>query len=873
MTSNEHEPAGDFVEQVAVVVTVAQLAHLLRALRRREARERQGPPLTYQQLAERTGLPVATVGAYLSGVALAPADRFDDLLLALRAKPHERGPFATARDRVGDTRGPQRTVAGVPPASVSAGLAEAVRMLPAAVSDFTGRGAVLARLDGLIEAADARASPVAVVAGMGGVGKTTLAVHWAHSVAHRFPGGQLYINLRGYDPGEPLSTLDALGVLLGGVGLPAAAVPAELDGRVALYRAVLSGRRALVVLDNAGSGTQVASLLPPSPCLTLVTSRDDLPDLPDARRVRLDVFVEDEAVTLLRRLVGARAEREPEAVRALARHSGYLPLALRVIAELAVFRADASLSDLVDELRADYQLDGLDGFPATGDARSDLRAVFSWSMRWLPEAASRAFRLIGTVPGRDVDEFVVAALAGSSSASASRWLETLRRAHLIDAWPPGRYSMHDLVRAHARQAADRDLDAGERQASMTRLLDYYLHATTVAVGAQWPSEKALPGAREPVPAGVEIPELAELETAARWLVAERANIADACVYASGQGWPRHAIDLAKVVWVALDNGVDIDVRTVHLAALAAADHLGDACDPGDRARLVALLALSNYRAGELEDAGRQAEEAVAVGVRVGASSLPLSLTVLGAVRSAQGRFTQALSAFERVVDVVRDKGPAALLTPLANLGQVHLDMERYEASGDYFREAARIASSLELRHEAAEAHRGMAMVLVRLGRCVDALPIAIRATEVVRESGYTLKLTTALDTLAQACRGVGRMGEALEHLQEAVEICREIASTRPTAQLLNTLGETYREAGEHTLAGLSHEEALEFAERASDRREIARALLGRADAYAAQGDRSQAVSAWRQARTHYVQMALPHSTALVQARLRAAGSV
>ena len=439
----EPEPDGDVAARVTSVTTVGELAGLLRELRRREARERRGRVLTYQELVERTGWAIGSIAAYLNGLTLPPTERFDVLTRHLGARPQEYGPLATARDRVDDAQRPQR-VGGGHGAAAPSGWSEATpRALPAVPRSFTGRTLALAQLDAILaETAAAGAVVVTAVAGMGGVGKTTLAVHWGHSTVEHFGGGQLYVNLRGYDPSEPLSTLDALGTLLTGLGAPPSVIPPDEAGRLSLYQDQLRGRRMMVLLDNARSSAHVQPLLPPPPCLALITSRDELSGLTadgDVRRVRLDVFAEDEAVALVRRLVGVRADREPEAVRALARKCGYLPLALRVVAEIAVSRPEITLSTLVNELETDFDETGLDTLD-TGDLRSDLRAVMDWSVRVSSAPAAHALRLLGLMPGRDIDEYGLAALAGITPAQAADLLATLRRAHLVVPWPPGRYS-------------------------------------------------------------------------------------------------------------------------------------------------------------------------------------------------------------------------------------------------------------------------------------------------------------------------------------------------------------------------------------------------------------------------------------------------
>jgi hypothetical protein len=369
----------------AAVRSLPELAGLLRQLRRREARGREGTKLTYRELAAKSGWSHAIIGEYLTGTALAPTDRFDTLIHLLGATAAEMGALATARDRVEELRHPARArVVGHPGPRPSA----VPRELPASVAGFVGRQREFGELDRLAVGGDG-SLVVAVISGGGGVGKTTVAVHWAHQRAGRFPDGQLYVDLRGFAPTDPIDAGDALGRFLHALGVEPARMPAGTDERAAQYRTMLAGRRMLVVLDNALSAEQIRPLLPGSPlCMVVVTSRDSLPGLvamEGATRIDLDVLAPPEAVDLLGLLLGQRVEAAPEDAHALARQCAWLPLALRVVAELAAARPDASLADLVADLRAQrVRLDLLDA----GDQRSAVRSVLSWSyLRPSPDAA------------------------------------------------------------------------------------------------------------------------------------------------------------------------------------------------------------------------------------------------------------------------------------------------------------------------------------------------------------------------------------------------------------------------------------------------------------------------------------------------------
>jgi tetratricopeptide (TPR) repeat protein len=308
--------------------------------------------------------------------------------------------------------------------------------LPSAVPGFTGRSAELKALTGLLDRSGPQAPGAVVISAIGGtagVGKTALAVHWAHNVADRFPDGQLYVNLRGYDPGQPVPAADALAGFLRSLGVPGQDIPPEENERAARYRSLLAGKRILVVLDNAGSADQVRPLLPGTgACTVVVTSRDALAGLvaiDGAARLDLDLLPLAEAVALLQTLIGSRADAEPDAAAELADQCCRLPLALRVAAELAASRPAASLAGLTGEL-ADLRT-RLDLLGAGGDPRTQVRAVFSWSYQQLSIEAARAFRLVGLNPGPDLEPYAAAALTGAALPLARQALEVLARAHLI----------------------------------------------------------------------------------------------------------------------------------------------------------------------------------------------------------------------------------------------------------------------------------------------------------------------------------------------------------------------------------------------------------------------------------------------------------
>nr|BFE76118.1 hypothetical protein GCM10020092_094190 [Actinoplanes digitatis] len=350
------------------------------------------------------------------------------------------------------------------------------RQLPLDVRGFTGREAELSTLDEFLDEADGLL--VAVVSGTAGVGKSTLAVHWAHEVRDRFPDGQLHVNLRGFDPGgPPAAPAEVLRGFLEALGVPSQRIPGDVPAQAALFRSRLTGRRMLILLDNAADAAQVRPLLPgEAGCLALVTSRASLSGLvatEGARPLRLDTMSGAEGRELLARRVGEhRIKDDPDAVDRILTACAGLPLALAITAARAATHPSFSLGTVAAELtEARTRLDAL----ADSDPATDVRAVFSWSYRTLDPAGARLFRLLGLLPGPDAGINAVASLAGMRTDEVRPLLALLIQANLLAEQPAGRYGCHDLLRAYARELTDRIDPEADRRAATHRVLDFYLH--------------------------------------------------------------------------------------------------------------------------------------------------------------------------------------------------------------------------------------------------------------------------------------------------------------------------------------------------------------------------------------------------------------
>jgi tetratricopeptide (TPR) repeat protein/DNA-binding SARP family transcriptional activator len=686
-------------------------------------------------------------------------------------------------------------VSAVTAARPTAGAQERVRptpaQLPADVAAFTGRGGELSEL-GLLAARStaeaASAVTIAVVSGTAGVGKTALAVRWARQASGAFPDGQLYVNLRGYDPGQPVLPGDALAGFLRALGMAGPDIPPGEDERAAAYRSLLDGRRVLVVLDNAASVEQVRSLLPGCPsCLVVVTSRDSLSGLVarhGAHRLDLDVLPPDDAMGLLRTLIGGRVDTEPGAAAALAGQCARLPLALRVAAELAAASPDSRLDELAGEL-ADEQR-RLDLLDAGGDGRTAVRGVFSWSYRHLPDEAARAFRLIGLHPGPDCDAYAVAALTAVTATRARDVLAVLTRAHLVHQASAGRYGMHDLLRAYAGQLAAAHDAKAAADTALTSLFDYYLGTAASAMDALVPAEKQ----HRPrvCPADSPAPVLASPAQARAWLDAERATLVAVAAQAAGQGSPGHTIRLAATLYRYLETGGHYaDAVTLHGHARSAARRTGDRAG---EATALTNLGIISWRQGSYQQAIDYHERALAASAETG-NRLGEAIAVanLGIVHERQGRYQRSASCHQQALALFREAGdPSGEARALGNLGSVAGRQGQYEQAVSWYEQALTLFRAIGDEAGEASALPDLGVAYQRQGRYEQAVGCYRRALALFEESGDRTGE-------AEALNGVGEILLATERPDEA-----RVAHTAALA-LASQTGDAYEQARAHS--GLS----------------------------------------------------------------------
>ncbi|MDI5980669.1 ATP-binding protein [Amycolatopsis magusensis] len=660
--------------------------------------------------------------------------------------------------------------------------------LPSPVRAFTGRVAELTALDAVFDSMDepgsttapaGRAVVISAISGTAGVGKTTLAVMWAHHVRAKFPDGQLYVNLRGYDPGPPATPGEVLDGFLRALDVPAANIPPSLDDRAALFRSVVTGRCLLIVLDNANSVAQIRPLLPgSSSCMVVVTSRDKLTGLAVSvgmHRISIDRLPEADAVALLRTIVGPdRADAEPAAVAHLARLCDRLPLAIQIAAQRAVTRPHLALGELAAELAdADRRLEV---FSLSADQFTAIRPVLSWSYRHLPEAQARLLRLLGLHPGPDIGTDAAAATAGLAPAVARQLLDGLVEAHLIEAAEVDRVQLHDLLRAYARECAEVTDTVEERREALHRLVGWYLHATAAA------DRQLHPGRQRGVVDASPIPEypavFGDFDAALEWCETERANLVAVARVAAETGLGAAAWQLANNLWSFFYlRKYWTDWVAVHETGLAAARELRD---PKGQARMLNGLATAY------------------VGMR---------------------RFDESLDHFRAAREFFRaagDRWGEGMV--LANLADTHLGLCRYPDAAGYARQAVEVIRETGNQYSEGIAMGNLGEAYLGMGAHYDALCQFRRVLELCRAIGHRHGEAVTLIHLGESHLGLGEYEKALDRLSEGLDLARQLRDRHSEALALSTRGIVYHQIGQPDASRQNWQAALDIYEDLGDPR-------------------------------------------------------
>lgn len=637
--------------------------------------------------------------------------------------------------------------------------------LPAHAAGFLGRALYLDRLDGMSQTGGDESTAITVITGTPGVGKTALALHWARRAKDRFPDGQLYVDLCGYGPEQPVSPADALSGFLRALGVHGTHVPSELVERSARFRTLIEGKRILVVLDNAGTAEQVRPLLPgTSSSHVLITSRDTLPGLvvrDGARRLGLELLSMGEALALLRSLIGERVDAEPEGAEALASQCVRLPLALRLAAELSVRRPAARLADLVEELSDEQRK--LDALDAGGDAHTALRAVFSWSYQHLPGPVARLFRLMGLHPGHGISVHAAAALADLDLGTTRRHADMLARAHLVEHTSDGRFHLHDLLRTYASElVAVVDGPSGARSA-LDRLVSHYLHTASLAMDKIAPYE---PHRRPSVASSATPrPEFAGYDDAFAWLQLERRNL---IATARLPGHPRYAGALSGMLFRYLDIGDHLDdAQTLHQIALTRARQAGDT--EGEAYALRGLTFGSRLR-GRLDDALNYGSQALALAEATGRpSAIAASLNNLALVHWRLGDPEEAVRIYERAL-ALGPAAPSAKARLRSNLGAALHRLGRHAEALEHLRFAVATATEVGDRDMLGYTFVDLAQVLLELGRHEDARERNLHAMEIAESTGDRALAGEVCNGLGEIAERAGDHAAALRHFTQAVSL-------------------------------------------------------------------------------------------------------
>ncbi|MES4908477.1 MULTISPECIES: BTAD domain-containing putative transcriptional regulator [unclassified Streptomyces] len=668
-----------------------------------------------------------------------------------------------------------------PPAPPAAGPARhpVPAHLPAPPPRFTGRAHELDQLARLPAGrAGAEGSmAIAAITGPGGIGKTWLALHWAHRHLRDFPDGQLYVNLRGFDPSaEPVPVAAAIRGLLDALGADPAAIPSDVEGQAGLYRSLVSGRRLLVLLDNARDSDQVRPLLPGSPtCTVLITSRHRLTGLAATHGVHalgLDVLPETEARTLLTRHLGdQRVAAEPAAVHTLLDHCGGLPLAISILSARAAAHPDLPLSALAEEVEeAATRLDALD----TGDVAADLRAVFSSSYRALGADAAQTLRLLGLAPGPDIGVPAAASLTGLPEPRVREHLRTLQAAHLLQQHTPHRHRMHDLVRLYAAEQAEA-LSATHRQAARHRLLDFCLHSACAAAELLDPHGDRVPRP-DPRP-GVTPKAFADEEDALRWFTAEHPFLLGAMDLARASGFDAHVWMLAQALEPYFDyRGHWRDWADTQHAALLAAQRLGELSWQADAHRGLGAVHTQVKRLDEGHAHFQHALDLYArCGERLGQAHAYRGLSW---VFVEQNRLREALVHNEQALALYRQADHrTGHAKSLNNAGWLHAMLGEYEHTLDYCTEAIELNQKSGNRHAEAGAWDSLGYAHHHLGSYTDAVTCYQRALDLVREFGDRCGEVEILSHLGDSHDARDAPDLARSVWQQALRIADEIDHT------------------------------------------------------------------------------------------------
>jgi DNA-binding SARP family transcriptional activator/tetratricopeptide (TPR) repeat protein len=700
------------------------------------------------------------------------------------------------------------------------------RQLPGGVPGFTGRVTHLRELDGL----QTQGSAVVITAidGKAGVGKTALSVHFAHRVKDRFPDGQLYLGLRGFDPFHPpLDPEEALGRLLRGLGVEPENIPLELPEQVALYRGVVAGRRVLIVLDDAASADQVRPLLPGTPsCLVLVTSRTRLTGLgtaDGARRLFLDVLAPAEATALLRGLLDpGLADAEPGAAEELARLCGYLPLALRIAAANTGMRPGTRLAEVVAELSEQNRLTALS---VRDDDQTAVRATFDLSYRVLEPGPRKLFRRLGLVPAVDFGAVTASVLVDRSVEETTRLLDLLTAANLVERRDGDRYAMHDLLRLYAAEQAASDESERELGEARRRLFGWYLDTADDAGRLLYPESKHLP---TPEVAASAFPGAAE---ALAWFEIERANLVAVARHAAEHG-PRevawrisdavhgffhrrrypadwHVVAFAGLTAARAEGDERVQATMHHILAHAlwsmarfreGIEHQEQALTLSRRvgwfegeAKFLVFMGQLHKELGDVDTAIGNYERALAISRAHGLRHEEAqNLASIGTMCWHRGQLAQAVDHYSQALAIDREIGSANLENlHLIFLGATYRDLGELDRGIGFMERALAVTQAAGARDTESYLLDDLSIAALDAGRHQQAFDLASQALALAEEIHDAGAEADARNAIASADLCLGRIGTAVDNFRRALDICHETGYRHAEIQALTGLSSAY----------------------------------------------------------------------------------
>jgi DNA-binding SARP family transcriptional activator len=710
------------------------------------------------------------------------------------------------------------------------------RELPGTIAGFTGRTRELQQLSRLLTVTAGTAGrPVIISAidGMGGIGKSALAIQAANQLADRFPDGQLYINLHGATPGQrPLPVLSALGQLLRSLGLDPAAIPTQVDEAAVRLRSLAADRRLLILLDNAHSAAQVHPMLPSSPtCAVLVTSRRVLCTLEGAHLLHLDLLPREQALQLLGRFAGLqRMAAEPAAAEEVVQFSGRLPLAIRIAGARLAARPTWPISELAGRLAdAAHRLEELtaEGL-AVGAAFDVSLEALQHSPDPIDQAAAAAFGLLSLPDGHDLDAEAAARLLGQPDSTTQTLLERLVDTHLMETRLPGRYQLHDLVRLHARQHASQQHTETERLVALSRLFGFYTATAWNTLTLLRPGDRRLAAAVRRWTHGGRT--FASVPEALCWLEAERTNM------------------LAAIAQVATVPMIPTELAGQLALALHGFFSARSYWEDGVQANQVALqLALSG---GDRDGQAHAYNE-------------------LGVAYEFLGRYQQAIDSHQASLTIRRELGDrGGQAASLNNLGRVYELLGSHQEAITSLQESLTINRGLGHRRGQASSLGNLGHLYTRMGRYQEALTSLQESLTAFRELGEQLAEAAILSDFGRVYERMGRYQEAITSLQGSLTISRDFGDLQGQADSLNSLGRVYRRLGRYQEAINCHQDSLALSQRVNDLHIQVEALRDLGDVLDKSGRAQQARANWQEALVICEALQIPE-TAEVRERLTA----